>query len=80
MISSWWPPRLTGDIHAKYDQQLDLDLCIHFYTGCFFYWSALKNDYVSDYLMNPIKKFLVPEFPKGLALGQFWPKTFGADQ
>ena len=28
------------------------------YTGCFFYWSALKNDRVSDYIVNPIKKVL----------------------
>ena len=32
----------------------------------FFYWSALENDLVSDYITNPIKK--VPEFPMGLAL------------
>ena len=33
----------------------------------FFYWSALKNDQVSDCIVNPIEK--VSEFLKGLALG-----------
>ena len=27
--------------------------------GCFFNWSALKNDYVLDYIVNPIKKVSV---------------------
>ena len=28
------------------------------YKGWFFGWSALKNDEVSDYIINPIKKVL----------------------
>ena len=36
------------------------------YRVGYFDWSALKNDYVPDYIINPIKK--VSEFPKGVAL------------
>ena len=35
----------------------------------FFYWSTLKNDQLSDYIINPNEK--VSEFPKGLALNHF---------
>ena len=43
--------------------------CHWYIQGDFFYWAALKNDYVSNYIINPIE---VSEFPKGLALSHFW--------
>ena len=36
------------------------------FTG-FFLLFRPKNDLMSDYIVNPIKKFLVLDFPKGLA-------------
>ena len=58
---TWAAPCIIG---CEPEEQLHVNL-----QGGFFYWSDLKNDYVSEYMVSPIKK--VSEFPKGLTLSHF---------